>query len=180
MIKIQIKSIVYVAAFWVCLSVITGETCYGNESNQTLFLEEVFQGSVPKSDYIWITPAVRPVVESILMHEYKGLRIKYWRNAYQTVWVLSDLVKGKPVCAGIVVSQEKIQRVEILSAEGRWGSLVKKESFTSQFENVASVKSNRLTRSIDGISGATLSVNAVSQLARLALALDKIRQQGKE
>ncbi len=159
-----------------CLAVITSGIGYADESSKDDFLEKIFQGSVPTPNYIWLTPAVRQRMESILIHDYKGLRIKYWRENEQAVWILDDVVKGKPVSAGIVVSQGKIKMVEILSAQGRWGSLVKNENFTAQFENAASDENNRLTQSIDGISGATISVNTVSRLAQLALALDSFQK----
>ena len=166
-----------IAFFSVCLSVIlSGGICYGNESTQTLFLKKTFQDMVPKPDYIWITPTVRPIVEAILLREYKGPRIKYWRKNDLAAWIFEEPAKDSTVRVGIVVSQGKIQTLEILSAEGRWGSLVKSEKFTGQFKNVGSDESKRLTGSIDGISGATISVNTVSRLVQLALALHEIQR----
>jgi len=110
-----------VAFFSVCLSVImSGGICYGNDSTQTLFLKKTFQDMAPKPDYIWLTPTVRLTIEAILLHEYKGSRIKYWRKNDQAAWILEETAKDSTVCVGIVVSQEKIQKLEILSAEGRW------------------------------------------------------------
>jgi Na+-transporting NADH:ubiquinone oxidoreductase subunit NqrC len=43
--------------------------------------------------------------------------------------------------------------------------------FTDQFNGLQLDENNRLQRKIDGISGATLSVNALTRLARLALHL---------
>lgn len=156
----------------VCLVVAGSGICYAAESPGVDFLEAVFEKSVPAPEYIWITPAVRAVAESIPGHGLRGPRIKYWRKDARTVWILSDMAKDTPVCAAIVVSRSKIQKLEILSAQGRWGSLVQNENFTAQFKGAAADVDNRLNQTIDGITGATMSVDAVSGLARLALALD--------
>jgi hypothetical protein len=147
---------------------------YGESLNQSEFLENTFQGSVPEAEYLWMTSSNRKIIESILLHEYNGLRIKYWQNKNQTVWVLGSMAKEKPVSAGIVVEKEKIRYLEILAAEGRWGSMVKNATFTRQFEGISLNENSRLNQAIDGISGATQSVNVVTRLAHLALALDKI------
>jgi len=173
----HIKSLLVAAIVAACLSVIPrAEICYGNESDRILFLMRTFRGAVPEPENIWITSTVRPVIEEILLREYKGLRIKYWQNNDQAVWILEETVKDATVCAGIVVSQEKIQKMEILSAEGRYGARLKNEKFTDQFKNVGYDENKRLTRSIDGISGATISVDTVSRLVQLALALDSIQR----
>ncbi|MDP4879954.1 MAG: FMN-binding protein [Opitutales bacterium] len=45
--------------------------------------------------------------------------------------------------------------------------------FTDQFEGLELTNENTLNRKIDGISGATLSVNALTRLSKLALHLHK-------
>lgn len=173
----NLKTLLIVPFIAVWLSVIPGgEICLGDESNQMLFLKRTFKYMVPKPNYLWITPTVRPILESILLHEYKGLRVKYWRKEDKVVWILEETAKDATICAGIVISHGKIQMLEILSAEGRYGSLIKNDKFTSQFQNVGANEDKRLTRSIDGISGATISVNTISRLAQLALALDEIQR----
>lgn len=154
------------------------QTCYGQETilrNQTAFLEKVFQGKPLSPEYIWITPAVKDAIEAILLHDYRGLRIKYWQHNKETVWILNDMAMEKPVYAGIVIHEQKIRTLEVLYADGRWGSQVQNTYFTQQFENVSSDANGILAKHIDGISGATFSVNAVSRLARLALALDRLK-----
>jgi hypothetical protein len=46
---------------------------------------------------------------------------------------------------------------------------VRHDFFTHQFSQAQLKNGNRLDRGIDGIAGATLSVNAMRKLARLAL-----------
>ena len=43
--------------------------------------------------------------------------------------------------------------------------------FTDQFQGLELSSKNRLNKKIDGISGATLSVNALTRLSKLALFL---------
>ena len=55
----------------------------------------------------------------------------------------------------------------------RRGWEVRHSFFTDQFDDASLVKDARLDRTIDNISGATLSVRAVTRLARVALLLDQ-------
>ena len=124
-------------------------------------------------------------MEEILGHKYKGLRIRYWINAKRTAWILDEIGKDKPITTGIVINNNKIERVKILAFRESRGWEVKHEFFTDQFKHASIDKentseANQLNRSIDNISGATLSVRAVSKLSRIALLLhQKIINDGK-
>jgi uncharacterized protein with FMN-binding domain len=74
---------------------------------------------------------------------------------------------------GIVVSDNRIERISVLVFRETRGYEVRYPFFTRQFENAALTPALDLDQHIDGITGATLSVNAVSRLARLALLLHK-------
>jgi hypothetical protein len=50
---------------------------------------------------------------------------------------------------------------------------VRHDFFTNQFKGLTLDDQNNLNGRIDGISGATLSVNALRNLARLALYVDR-------
>jgi hypothetical protein len=135
------------------------------------FIKQVF-GKPPASvKVIWPDKELQQQMTDILGHKYKGLRIRYWISGTKTAWVLDEIGKEKPITTGIVINNNKIELVKILAFRESRGWEVKHDFFTKQFENAGLDKNIELDRSIDNISGATLSVRAVTKLARLALLL---------
>ncbi len=63
--------------------------------------------------------------------------------------------------------------MQVLIYRESHGSEVQYPFFSDQFNQLELNEDNQLNKSIDGISGATLSVNALTCLARLALYLDR-------
>ena len=141
------------------------------------FLEEAFGDSVPSKRFIWITGSVRDATVRILGHRYGQLRVGYWRAAGRTVWILEEIGKVKPITAGFLVVSGKIENFEVLVYRESHGWEIRYPFFTRQFRGAELDERQQLTRSIDGISGATLSVNAVTRLTRLALFLDGATEQ---
>jgi hypothetical protein len=90
--------------------------------------------------------------------------------------VLEEIGKTEPITTGIVVDQGAIARISVLIYRESRGWEVKYPFFTDQFKGATLTAMHELDRKIDGISGATLSVRALTRLARLALLLDaKVR-----
>ncbi|RKZ94030.1 MAG: FMN-binding protein [Gammaproteobacteria bacterium] len=140
------------------------------------FLAETFSNNVPKSQVIWMKGDVRQSVDDILGHSYVGLRIRYWRNEQRSAWVLEEIGKTEPITFGVVISNNKIEKVKVLEFRESRGSEIRYPAFTQQF-NEAQLTNNQLDRHIDGISGATLSVEAMTVVVKLALYLDKLTSQ---
>ncbi len=138
------------------------------------FLVETFveSSAVPEPQLLWMTQDMRPTVKEILGHAYPALRIRYWREGERTAWILEEIGKVKPITTGLVVNAGKLERVKVLVYRESHGWEVKHPFFTDQFRGAALDENKRLTQDIDGISGATLSVNALTKLGRLALYFD--------
>jgi FMN-binding protein len=136
------------------------------------FLSQVFNNKPPKADKIWIKKEIKEEIHKILGHDLNSIRIRYWNDGNKTAWILEEIGRDKPITVGLVVKQKKIERINILIFRESRGWEVKYPFFTDQFKESMLVENNNLDRKIDGISGATLSVNAVTKLARLALYLD--------
>jgi hypothetical protein len=100
------------------------------------------------------------------------MRVRYWQEQTQTVWIMDEIGKELPITTGIVVSNGAIDRVRVLVFRESRGWEVRHDFFTNQFKGASMQEDGRLNRQIDGISGATLSVRAVEKLARVALLLD--------
>ena len=144
------------------------------------FLSDSFPGRVPAPKVIWISAKLRSRIEEIVKHRYKEFRLRYWAQGRKTVWILHDTVRSRLVSVGIAVDGSRIQKVEILLSTSKRGKLIRNHSLTDQFRGAALSPDNELDRNIDGISGATLSVAAVSRLAQLALFLHKATERPLE
>ena len=137
------------------------------------FIAEVFNDNAPKPGVIWLDKSLKAQLKDILGHNYKGLRVRYWQQDTRSAWILDEIGKDKPITTGIVINNGRIERVRILVFRESRGWEVRHSFFTEQFDD-ATLKENRdLDRRIDNISGATLSVRAVTRLARVALLLDQ-------
>jgi len=148
----------------------------GSYQTPEAFLKQQFNETIPASDVIWMKGEVKQRVKTILGHDYIGLRIRYWHEADRTAWVLEEIGKEEPITFGVIVKQGKIERIRVLTYRESRGGEIRYPAFTRQFDN-ASLQGDKLDRHIDGISGATLSVWAMTKIAKLALYLDEITRQ---
>ena len=135
------------------------------------FLTEAFNSSVPKSKVVWVKGELAKMIKTILGHNYAGLRIRYWRDPQRSVWILEEIGKEKPITFGIVIADNKIAAIKVLAFRESRGGEIRHPAFTLQFQQ-AQLDNMQLDRHIDGVSGATLSVRAMTVVARLALYLD--------
>ena len=136
------------------------------------FITEAFSGQPPKAAVIWPSSDLKAQIKQILGHDYKSLRIRYWKKENRTAWILDEIGKDKPITTGLITNQGKIETVRVLIFRESRGWEVRHAFFTDQFDNASLKGDSQLDRHIDNISGATLSVRAVSKLARVALLLD--------
>lgn len=136
------------------------------------FLAESFDGKPPKPSVMWISGDARDQVQQILGHSPGSLRARYWLQGGRTAWILEEIGKTEPITTGIVVDRGAIARIEVLIYRESRGWEVKHPFFTNQFRGATLTALNDLDRQIDGITGATLSVRALTRLARMALYLD--------
>lgn len=132
------------------------------------FVREVFNGDV-EPQVLWITPALRPAIREIMGHDLDVMRVRYWGDGGRAAWILEEIGKERPITAGIVVNRGKIERIKALIYRESRGSEVRYPFFTDQFKGAGLTSAKQLDKSIDGISGATLSVRALTKLSRLAL-----------
>ncbi|MDD2701090.1 MAG: FMN-binding protein [Sideroxydans sp.] len=143
------------------------------------FLSSAFK-ETPEVHDIWLTGELRPVVHDILHHDYPLARVRYWRSGSRSAWVLDEIGKERPITVGIVIDHDRIEKVSVLTYRESRGWEVKSPAFTAQFSGAGLDDDMRLDRSIDGISGATLSVRALQKLSRLALLLHRRSMMGEQ
>lgn len=151
------------------------------ELSQTEYLEKVFSNQVPAAKRVWLRGELKQKIEAILQHRVGFLRTQYWQKDQLSVWILDEIGKEQPITIGVLVAfaegQSTIQEVKVLAYRESRGWEVKHEFFTRQFQGLTLKGGGRkptgLNKSIDGITGATLSVRALKKVAQIALILDQ-------
>lgn len=146
--------------------------CAEEYLSQQDFLAQAFAGHPPKASSLWLKPEQKAVAERIFGHAYQGLRVRYWQAAASSAWILEEVGKERPIRVGVIIDGEQIRQVSILAFEESRGWEVRYPFFTDQFARISLSDDQRLSKNIDGITGATLSVRAVTGVARWALYLN--------
>lgn len=136
------------------------------------FLEAAFAGEPPEASLLWLTGERGEVAAEILGHKAPSLRVRYWHKADRTAWILEEVGREKPITAGFVIEKGKLADVRVLAFRESRGWEIRHDFFTKQFNGVELENGRSLSKSIDNITGATLSVNAMKRMASLALFLD--------
>jgi hypothetical protein len=137
------------------------------------FVNEAFSGKPPKAKSFWVSRKVKPTVTEILQHNPGFMRTRYWQDGDKTVWVLNEIGKTQPITVGIVIENNNITLLKVLTFRESRGWEVKHDFFTDQFKQAALRDDYSLNKHVDGISGATLSVRALTKTAKLALFFDQ-------
>lgn len=161
--------IILLLSLFTCFSPAYSENYQSKED----FLKQIFSDAVPKPQLLWISKDIKPTVEKILQHKAGFLRTRYWQDATKSVWILEEIGKTKPITVSVIIEQQKITQLKVLAFRESRGWEVKHDFFTDQFKQISLNDDLRLTENIDGISGATLSVRALTKIAQLALFFDK-------
>jgi hypothetical protein len=129
-------------------------------------------GDTPQPTTFWPKGEVRSQLKEILGHS-PSLRFRYWGAHGKTVWVMDEIGKDRPITAGVVIDDDAIANIEVLVFRESRGWEIKHDFFTRQFQNVRLGQRHRLSQSIDNITGATLSVKAMTRMARAALLMHR-------
>ncbi|MDA1073148.1 MAG: FMN-binding protein [Proteobacteria bacterium] len=151
----------------------------GRYQTRADFLKETFGSDSPPSGVIWIDDELRKTVTGVLGHPPAMLRLRYWFEHARTAWIIDEIGKDQPITFGVVVDQEKIQALRVMEFRESRGWEIRYPFFTRQFSQLHLTDSGSLSHRIDAISGATLSVNAATRSANLALVLDEYTRRAK-
>lgn len=135
------------------------------------YLRGVFPVDVPAAQTLWVTGELRESVERMLGHKFAVLRVRYWQDGSRSAWILDEIGKELPITIGVTVQEGAIDNVRVLEFRESRGWEVRYPFFTDQFANARLANGEQLDRPIDGITGATMSVAAVTRIARVALVL---------
>lgn len=137
------------------------------------FVAEQFPGN-QKPSLLWLSQQERTEISRILGHAPTQLRQRYWSDGTRTLWILEEIGKEELITAGLVVKQGRIEKAKILVYRENRGMEISYPAFLNQFPGISLTEDRHLSRNIDGISGATLSVQAMVRMTRAALYFDQL------
>lgn len=129
-------------------------------------------GEMPKAQVLELSSTQLAGLKKILGHDYDQKSIRYWQVSGKTAWILSEIGKTEPITTGYVIKDGAIVETKVLIYRESHGWEVSRPFFTKQFVG-ARLNGDRMSRQIDGIVGATLSVRALTRLSAAALYLNQ-------
>ena len=160
----------YALTATICLLPLITQAATVYES-QADFLNRAFGSAPPEPGVTWLSGDRKSKVRQLLGHDYPALRLRFWCKTGRSAWVLEEVGKEQPITVGIIIEESVIRSLRVLTYRENRGGEVATASFTDQFDRVSLDANDQLDASIDGISGATLSVQALTRLAGLSLYL---------
>lgn len=138
-------------------------------------LEDTLAAEFPNADIesktLWLTKDIKAAMSDDLGFSLPGLRMRYWQSQDQTLWVLEEIGKEYPITFSYLVEgniSPSIASAEVMEYREIRGGEVRHRFFTKQFVG-ANLTDGHLSQTIDGITGATLSVNAMRKMAKTAI-----------
>ncbi|MFP6864401.1 MAG: FMN-binding protein [Roseibacillus sp.] len=148
-----------------------GTTVYQKPSD---FIRAACGGSLPPTQALDLTAVHQARIKRLLGHSYRPSRVRYWTSGKRMVVILEEIGKTQAITTGLVVSGGRIEQVKVLIYRESIGSEVRRTSFTNQFKGASLEGPGKLSKRINNIAGATLSVRAVTEMARVALYLEQV------
>ena len=150
-----------------------GKTSFSEEVllSKKDFIKTAFQKDIPEKKSLFFKGEVKEIAQKIMGHHYKKIRFKYWLYNSRSAWILNRIGKVRPITAGFIIDNCKIASVHVLVYRESHGWEIRYPLFRDQFEGVHLIKDYTLNKKIDGITGATLSVNSMKKMTQLALAM---------
>ena len=167
------KSHVYLAIFFLVGGLIAADNLHVFQE-PTAFIKSITEKEENTSKYIWINKDLQKEIGEILGHPFSSLRIRYWEHNDDTIWVLDEIGKTEPITFGYLVENNAIKKATVLIFRESRGGEIHNEFYTKQFIDCQIDEKNKLSKEVNGITGATLSANAMKKTAALALFLNKI------
>jgi hypothetical protein len=143
----------------------------GRYMEREAFLSSAFPGTAPQQATLWLSEPAREPLERALGQRFPVLRVQYWQSGSRTAWILDEIGKEEPITIGVVIDGGAVDMVRILEFRESRVSEVRYPFFTDQFSGARLRGAANVDKQIDSITGATLSVRAVSRVVQTSLLL---------
>ncbi|MBE9548780.1 MAG: FMN-binding protein [Proteobacteria bacterium] len=141
------------------------------------FIQQGFAQTGCEEKSLWLAKVDKLRIEKLIQRSYSKLRQHYCLHAGRSAWVLDEIGKIEPITTGIIINNGAVEIVQVLEFRESRGAEVHRRRFTRQYSDAQLDNKHQLDKRINGISGATLSVNALNRQVRLALLLDQLRRE---
>jgi hypothetical protein len=135
-------------------------------------LQEAFPEVEPEQQTLWLTKETKSQFKDELGFEIHGLRQRYWVGEERTLWILEEIGKEYPITFAYLVEEDRVLFAQVMEYRETRGGEIRHAFLRQQFDGIR-LKESKLDRRIDGITGATLSVNAMRKMAKQALWLHR-------
>ena len=139
------------------------------------FVGQTFRGKKPQAGALKLSGSMQVEIKTLIGRAYSPQVVRYWTDGKTTAWILNEIGKTRPITAGFVLSGGKIQKVNVLIYRESHGWEVRQPFFTKQFKGAELKSGRQMSKRIDNIAGATLSVRALTKMGKLALYLESQR-----
>ena len=159
------KNIAYILVFLATLG--WAEQVYMKPSD---FLKSHY-GGIPKTQALELTSARQKKIKRLLGRNYQGSRVRFWSEGGKSCFILEEIGKSKPITTGFCIQGGKVKEMRVLVYRESHGWEVEKLFFRKQVAG-ATLNGEKLSKEPGNIAGATLSVNALTKLTKVALYLD--------
>lgn len=139
------------------------------------FLAEAFGATPPAPKVLVLDASAQTKLSAAFGRNYPQAQIRYWRANGRTAWILDDLGKVgyQLTTSGFVVKDKAIDFARVLIYRESRGEQIAEASFLKKIAG-ARYAGAGLDRTVDNISGATLSVKMMERMAAAALVLDSL------
>jgi hypothetical protein len=139
------------------------------------FLAEAFGATPPPPKVLVLDASAQARLSVAFGRNYPQAQIRYWRANGRTAWILDDLGKVgyQLTTSGFVVKDKAIDFARVLIYRESRGEQIAEASFLKKIAG-ARYAGSGLDRTVDNISGATLSVKMMERMAAAALVLDSL------
>ncbi len=134
------------------------------------FLLNAFNNDNYTQKTLWLSGDTKKNVQALLDRKQVPLRQRYWVHQNKTAWIMNEIGKELPITIGVVIENNSIQQINVLEYRESRGGEVRHSFFTKQFIG-SRLEKNDLDNTINGITGATLSVWSMQRVAKAALYL---------
>ena len=91
-----------------------GIAAQGEYQTPNVFINNAFSGQTPESKMLWLTTEDKGIIADIMQHKFNRIRIRYWQLASETVWILDEIGKEKPITIGVHIKDKQIEHFKVL------------------------------------------------------------------
>lgn len=163
----------FLAAFLFSSFIHATANAQGTYLTQDALIEQVFAGEQPQLKTLWLTKEQKEQIKIVTGTHSVASRVRYQALKGKRLWILNEIGKERPITFGLVTQDEALIRIEVMVFRETRGDEIRSANYVKQYQGQKLNQNHQFTLPIDGISGATYSVNSMKKVAKKALLLNR-------